>query len=376
MNIVLTCGIILSFFQVILLLNKRNKSMPDKILAMGICIIGIHLLSYHIYSLGYWNKYPHLIGITVPFPLIYGPVLFLYTRYSLKKDSILQIKEYLHFAPVVFSYLYMYNFFFFYSGTEKLRVINGEVEDFSLFTSVLLVSFVISGFTYTILASIKLKKHQRMVDNNFSYDEHISLNWLKYSIWGIGLVFLAVAFVISMREGLGYEFPFNADIIFYTLIVVLVFCIGFFGIQHQNLFSNVSEPAQKELIQTQLPGEYKKSGLRQDVAESIHKKLLKLMAEEKPYFNPTLTLLDLSQKMDISTNYVSQTINQYEKVNFHYFVNEYRVDEFIRRAKSNNNFSFLANALDSGFNSKSSFNTVFKKIKDTTPSKYMASLKE
>ena len=376
MNIVLTCGIILSFFQVILLLNKRNKSMPDKILAMGICIIGIHLLSYHIYSLGYWNKYPHLIGITVPFPLIYGPVLFLYTRYSLKKDSILQIKEYLHFAPVVFSYLYMYNFFFFYSGTEKLRVINGEVEDFSLFTSVLLVSFVISGFTYTILASIKLKKHQRMVDNNFSYDEHISLNWLKYSIWGIGLVFLAVAFVISMREGLGYEFPFNADIIFYTLIVVLVFCIGFFGIQHQNLFSNVSEPAQKELIQTQLPGEYKKSGLRQDVAESIHKKLLKLMAEEKPYLNPTLTLLDLSQKMDISTNYVSQTINQYEKVNFHYFVNEYRVDEFIRRAKSNNNFSILANALDSGFNSKSSFNTVFKKFKDTTPSKYMASLKE
>lgn len=350
--------------------------MPDKILAMGICIIGIHLLSYHIYSLGYWNKYPHLIGITVPFPLIYGPVLFLYTRYSLKKDSILQIKEYLHFAPVVFSYLYMYNFFFFYSGTEKLRVINGEVEDFSLFTSVLLVSFVISGFTYTILASIKLKKHQRMVDNNFSYDEHISLNWLKYSIWGIGLVFLAVAFVISMREGLGYEFPFNADIIFYTLIVVLVFFIGFFGIQHQNLFSNVSEPAQKELIQTQLPGEYKKSGLRQDVAESIHKKLLKLMAEEKPYLNPTLTLLDLSQKMDISTNYVSQTINQYEKVNFHYFVNEYRVDEFIRRAKSNNNFSFLANALDSGFNSKSSFNTVFKKFKDTTPSKYMASLKE
>ncbi|MFA9372339.1 MAG: helix-turn-helix domain-containing protein [Labilibaculum antarcticum] len=376
MNIVLTSGIILSFFQFILLLNKRNKSLPDRILAIGICTVGIHLLSYHIYTLGYWNIYPHLIGIAVPFPLIYGPVIYLYTLYSLRKDSALQKKDYLHFAPVIFSYLYMFKFFFFYSGFEKLRVINGEVDDFSIFTSILLVLYVISGFTYTILAYLKLKTHQRLIDDSLSYSELLSLSWLKYSIWGIGLVFLAISIVVSLREGLGFEFPFNADIIFYTLIVVLVFCIGFFGIQHQNLFSNVSESAQKVMIQAQLSGEYKKSGLRQDVAESIHKKLLKLMVEEKPYLNPILTLLDLAQMMDVSTNYLSQTINQYEKVNFHDFVNQYRVDEFINRAKSNNNFSILANALDSGFNSKSSFNIVFKKFKETTPSKYLASLKK
>lgn len=376
MDIVFTIGIILSFFLFILMLNKKNKSLLDKILALGMCVVGLHLLSYHLYYLGYWNKYPHIIGISVPFPLIYGPVIYLYTVYSLKRDSVLCKKDYLHFAPAVFSYLYMFRFYFLYSGAEKLQVINGEVEDFSLFTSLLLIAFVVSGATYTILAYLKLNRYKRLLDNNFSYDEQISLQWLKYSIWGIGVVFLAVTSIVSLREGLGYEFPFNADIIFYTLIVIVIFCIGFFGIQHQSLFSNVNESGLKELIQPPVSGEYKKSGLRQEVAESIHKKLLQLMEKEKPYLNPKLTLLNLAEMLDVSSNHLSQTINQFEKVNFHDFVNKYRVEEFIERTKSNNNFSILANALDSGFNSKSSFNIVFKKFKDITPSKFMASLNE
>lgn len=376
MNFILISGIILSFFQFILLLNKRDKSLPDKILALGICAIGIHLLNYHLYYLGYWDKYPHLIGITVPFPLLYGPILYLYTKYSLKPDSYLNKKDYLHFTPAVFSYLYMFKFFFIYSGKQKLLVITGVVDDFRLFASILLAAYVISGFTYAILAYMKINVHKRLVENNFSYDEQISLNWLKYSIWGMGFIFLVIAVILSLREGLGMEFPFNADFIFYTLIVILIFCIGFFGIQHQNIFSNNKEPNPKELIQPSMPAEYKKSGLRQEVAGSIHQRLLHLMADEKPYLNPKLTLLNLSEMMDVSPNHLSQTINQYEKINFHDFVNQYRIDEFITRANSNNSFSILSNALDSGFNSKSSFNTVFKKFKDITPSKYIASLKE
>jgi AraC-like DNA-binding protein len=101
-----------------------------------------------------------------------------------------------------------------------------------------------------------------------------------------------------------------------------------------------------------------------------------LTEQEKPFLNPKLTLINLADLIDVTANHLSQTINQYEKVNFHDFVNKYRVEEFIKRAKSNNNFSILANALDSGFNSKSSFNIVFKKFKEITPSKYMDSLKE
>jgi AraC-like DNA-binding protein len=376
MDVILITGIILSFFQFVLLLNKRGKNVPDKMLALGMLTVGLHLLHYHLYYLGYWEKYPHLIAVTAPFPLLYGPFIFLYTQYSLKKDTVLKTKDYLHFAPVAFSYLYMLKFYFFYSGKEKLMIVNGEMDDYSIFTSILLVAFIVSGATYTILAYLKINKYKRLIDNNFSCNEKISLNWLKYSIWGIGVVFLTVAFVVGSRDGLGMEFTFNADFIFYTQIVILIFFIGFFGIQHQNIFTNVNEPGQNELVQPQTQGEYKKSGLKQDAAESINKRLLQLMEKEKPYLNPKLTLTNLADLIDVSANHLSQTINQYEKVNFHDFVNKYRVEEFIRRAKSNNNFSILANALDSGFNSKSSFNIVFKKFKDITPSNYMASLKE
>ncbi len=376
MDIILICGIILAFFQFILLLNKRGKTVPDKILALGMCIVGFHLLHYHLYHLGYWDTYPHIIGLTVPFPLLYGPVFFIYTKYSLRKDSNLDKMDYLHFAPAVFSYLYMLNFFFFYSGAEKLAVVNEEVDDFRTFTSIQLLAFIVSGLSYTILAYRKILLHRRMLDNNFSYDEQISLNWLKYSIWGIGFVFLIVALIVGLRDGLGFVFDFNADYIFYTLIVILIFCIGFFGIQHQNIFSNLSEPDMKDIVKGSPQGEYRKSGLRQDAAASIHTNLLKLMKEEKPYLNPKLTLINLAEMLNVSTNHLSQTINQFEKVNFHDFINRFRVDEFIERSSSNTSFSILAHALDSGFNSKSSFNIVFKKFKDITPSKFMESVKK
>ena len=77
-------------------------------------------------------------------------------------------------------------------------------------------------------------------------------------------------------------------------------------------------------------------------------------------------------RVDVSPNHLSQIINQYEQKNFYDFVNAYRVEEFIQQASENPHLSILAVALDAGFNSKSSFNSVFKKHKGITPSKYMA----
>jgi len=99
------------------------------------------------------------------------------------------------------------------------------------------------------------------------------------------------------------------------------------------------------------------------------------MEEKKPYLNPRLSLSDLSRELDISSNQLSQIINQQAGVNFHDFVNKYRVDEFLQNANSNKSFSLLALALDSGFNSKSSFNYIFKKQKGISPSQYLSEIK-
>jgi AraC-like DNA-binding protein len=95
------------------------------------------------------------------------------------------------------------------------------------------------------------------------------------------------------------------------------------------------------------------------------------MEEKKPYLNPKLSLQELAQNLDISSNRLSQIINQQAEVNFHDFINQYRIEEFLRNAKSNKNYSLLALALDAGFNSKSSFNHIFKKQKGISPSLYL-----
>lgn len=371
MVIVLNIGIILSFFLSLLLFSKRNKSLSDNILSLWLMVIGLHLTSYFLYYQGYWEKYPHLIGITVPFPFLYGPLLYLYILYSIKSSSHLRKIDFLHFTPFILSYLYMFPFYFLYSIEEKVQVDKGLVNDFDIFTNILLIGFLASVISYSVLAYRKLVQHQRILQENFSYNNRINLNWLRYAIQGIGPAFVA-AIVIILREVFDLQFPFNADILFYSLIVAFVVYIGYSGIRQQNIFSNTSLDEQ---ALSEIESEYKKSGLKSDLAVSKHAELIKLMENEKLYLDPKLNLYMLSQKLAVSSNHLSQIINQYEKVNFHDFVNKYRVEEFIQRAQNNKNFSLLANALDSGFNSKSSFNSVFKKFKSVTPSHFMANLK-
>lgn len=369
MEVILITGIFMSFFIAFLLLTKKGKVLTDKILAAWIIVIGIHLLGFYLNRMGYWQIYPHLIGTTAPIPLLHGPFVYLYTLYSLRKDNHLRKFDYLHFAPASIAYLYMFNFFFFYTVEEKLLVDEGKIPNYELFKVILLIAILISGLIYAILSYRLTWLHERKIRNNFSNDEGINLKWLRNCILAIALVFITATIVFSLREGLGLKFSFDADYIFYLIIVFLIFYIGYFGIKHENIFVN-----NPQIVGAKTQGnlKYKNSGLKDETAIQLHEKLLQIMKTDKPHLDPKLTLSELSNQLDITPNQLSQVINQYEKVNFHDFVNKYRIEEFIQKASENKNYSILALALDAGFNSKSSFNNVFKKHKGITPSAYLS----
>ena len=283
MSVVLNIGIVLSFFLAILLFTKKGKVLTDLILAYWLVAIGIHLTGYFIYYKGYWEIYPHLIGITAPFPFFYGPFLYLYLTYSIKNDKGLNWKDFLHFTPVLFTYLYMLPFYFLYSVEEKVQVDKGQVDDYGVFSAILLLGFIVSGLTYSIVSYRKLLRRQQLVKDNFSFDNQISLDWLRYAILGIGFVFFIAALVIIIREVAGIQFPFNADILFYSIIVGFVVYVGYSGIRQQDLFSN-TVLNEDGLVNRE--SAYKKSGLKSETASIKHEELLKLMNDEKPYLNP------------------------------------------------------------------------------------------
>ena len=373
MEFVLNIGIVLSIFLGILLFSKKDKVLTDNLMAIWLFFIGIHLTGYFLFHKGYWETNPHLTGITAPLPFLYGPFLYLYVLYSIKNESHLRKIDYLHFLPALLSYLLMSHFFFFYSAEEKVQVYKGIIDDYNgTLASIMLVGFIISGITYTILAYRKLVIREKVVKANFSEIDQINLKWLQNAIIGMGSFFVVATIVSILREIVGFQFPFNADILFYSIIVAFVVYIGYSGIKQKGLFANQTIQ-EEELVKTE--SEYKNSSLKDDDATKIHSELLDLMKEDKPYLNPKLTISELAQDLSTSTNHLSQVINQYEKVNFYDFVNKYRVEEFIENAQNNPEFSLLANAYDSGFNSKSTFNTAFKKIKSVTPSQYLSGLK-
>ncbi len=373
MVFVLNIGIVLSFFLGILLFLKKDKILTDTILSIWLVFIGIHLTGYFLYYQGYWEINPHLIGVTTPLPFLYGPFLYLYVSYSIKSKNHLQRADYLHFVPAVLSYLYMIPFYFFYSAEEKTLVDKGLIDDFGAFSTTILIGFILSGISYSVLSFQKLIQREKVVGDNFSNKTRTNMNWLRYAILGIASVFITAAVVTFFREVLDIQFPFNADILFYTIIVGFVVYVGYSGIRQQDLFSNTGI-SDEQLVKTE--SEYKKSSLKSEIASQKHHELLGVMKKEKPYLNPKLTLTDLAQSLTVSPNHLSQIINQHEQVNFHDFINKYRVEEFILNVQNNNSFSLLAHAYDSGFNSKSTFNSVFKKFKSVTPSQYFARLKE
>ena len=371
MKVIFTSGIFLSFFIVMLLLTKKQKALTDKILAVWMAIIGIHLLGFYFNQLGYWETHPHLIGTTAPLPFLHGPMLFLYTLYSLRKDRKLRRKDYLHFAPTIISYIYMSKFFFFYTPEEKRMLDRGETEEYLIFSVLLLIAMLISGITYAILSYRLTIKHKEKIEKNFSYREGINIKWLRNCILSIGLVFLSATIIVLVRDAFGFQFSFDVDYIIYMILIGLVFYIGYFGIKQENIFTSKEHIETIEADESGKSEKYKHSGLKSDLVAELYEKLLKIMGEEKPYLDPKLSLSGLAQLLEISPNQLSQIINQEASVNFHDFVNNYRVEEFLQIANKNKNFSLLALALDSGFNSKSSFNNIFKKQKGLSPSNYL-----
>ena len=102
------------------------------------------------------------------------------------------------------------------------------------------------------------------------------------------------------------------------------------------------------------------------------------MEKEKPYVNFDLSLQGLADKLHLSRHQLSNLINQQHHKNFYEFVNFYRVEEvkYLMRQPKNQHLKLISLAYDAGFNSKSSFNRIFKQLTEMTPSQYFASLKE
>lgn len=113
--------------------------------------------------------------------------------------------------------------------------------------------------------------------------------------------------------------------------------------------------------------------LDENTARAYSNHLLSYISENKPYLNPELSLRDLANQIDIHPNHLSWILNKSIGQNFNQFINQYRVEAFknLARDQENKNFTIEGLAYESGFNSKTVFNTYFKRETGLTPRQFL-----
>jgi AraC-like DNA-binding protein len=116
---------------------------------------------------------------------------------------------------------------------------------------------------------------------------------------------------------------------------------------------------------------YEKSSLDAALMDDYEKQLYKYIEKSKAYLNPELSLEELAQQVKIPKHHLTQVLNERINKSFYVFVNEYRIQEAVKRLNDiKRDINILSLAFECGFNSKSSFNNYFKKVTGYTPSAY------
>ncbi len=395
MGIIFVIGSIQAIIFFLLLVSKKQKIFSDKILAILFLILAVHLLFKYTLTVDFLNEYPHLTGIHVGFPLLYGPFLFFYVNSLTKNQQNFHTANLLHFLPFLFVIIFLIPFFM-QPAEYKLKIINGLVIYQRKYILVIIMQ-LISGPVYVVWTLILLKKHKINIGLYFSFTEKIELKWLKNLIFGIAGIWAVILIVYAIWELFNLQIPFERELIIYTAVTAFVFVIGYKGLKQSPIFvlpptkdnKKVQENNEVKNIETEnntiqqntdfstvLNTETKKKKDRNNSTDIESRqyidKLLKYMDENKPYLEDKLMLSDVASALEIPHYKLTKIFNENLNKNFFNFVNSYRIKEVKEKLSDSKNdrFTILALAYDCGFSSKASFNRIFKQITNITPSEY------
>jgi len=361
MNLIYISGISISLFTATLLIAKKSKSKPDIFLFSWMLVLAFHLFLHYINFAESQVQIPQLLGIEIPLPLIHGVLLFMYVASVTNQFHKYSWQVLLHFLPIIIGYIYLFPLFVSDSENKINFYING-FEGYRNFMYYGLILIFISGIVYVVWSALLLQKHKKNIRDHFSSLEAVSLNWLQFLIFGLGLVWSIV--IIT-----------NNDTYIFLGVSVFVILIGFLGVKQRTIFVNSEADLPNKINEKaiQESRKYAKSGLKAEVAEETYKKLLNLFIKEDYHKKNDLSLDYLAKKLNINSNYLSQIINEKEGKSFYDFVNSFRVESFKEMVKDQKQeqFTLLALAFECGFNSKSSFNRYFKKQTGQTPSEFV-----
>lgn len=364
-----TQGLLLQF----LIFKKHKALFANKYLAtLMLCytIILIHLL---LDDIGFYRSFPFTAlfsGLT----LAAMPLHFLYTKHLIQRSQYFKRTDLYHFIPFLLFEIVL--FLIILVELQKSLSINFNVLETDCLLEIFSSTIIIQGIIYLGLSLRMIKKYNDNVKNVLSSIEQVQLTWLR-NITFAGIFAISI-YLIEYIFHLG-GVNISGFIISSVCFAAYVYGMGYVGLLKSEIFAdpiikkNMAEIETVEISRNEKElRKYERSGLSQELAEKHLNHLINIMNDEKLYLNSSLTLTDLAEKLSISTHNLSEIINTRLNKNFYDFINGYRINQ----AKidlldpSKKNLKILSIAFDAGFNSKTTFNTLFKEYTGKTPSEF------
>ena len=347
------------FLSVMLLSVKGGHKVANRILAGLVLAIAITVAGGVVRTVHYDLVFPHLSRIHDPFPFLAIPLLYLYIRALTSRKFDFSKKELLHFIPFILCVGYLIPYYF-QSREAKFNLLIAEAYSSSLglwyyLRSALIILF--AGF-YLILTFSNILAFMRQSKRQNSPTDKTILFQIRFFVTGFLLLFVSgvLRYLLDHTARTNMLVPLAAS--------VFIYAIGYLSFRNPEVLTQQDDQASVK--------KYEKSSLTPETSERYLKRLIQLMEAEKLYLDTELTISKLAEKLSIPAPHLSQTINERLNQNFVDFINTYRVEEAKRRLldPAKKHYSVLAIAEEVGFSSKSTFNSVFKKHVQMTPSEF------
>jgi AraC-like DNA-binding protein len=360
----------LLFLSLFLFTQEKGNRVSNVLVGLFFLFISLNLLDYLLFIAGAYAKVPWLAGWGSCLPLALGPLIYLYTQSVLHKDFHFVKGQLIHFLP----------FFIFFAGTEMYYLAQpGEVQQQILTNlhthhvpvSVSIVSTVIFiQFLLYVVAALRLADaYKKEALQHVSSESQYSVSWLTSMIYFF-LLIIALTIVNGLLAQTAwapyYLIGFNG-----ILLIMLIFILKVFlkALKMPYFFSYSGDdgvsPASVSLpTRSNVPD--------QEEMKKIVKAAQHYMQNGRPWLEPELTVYQLASRLSVKPRLLSQAVNDVLGQNFYDYINRYRIAEAARLLTNpkDEKITILEVLYEVGFNSKSSFNTLFKKYTGLTPTAF------
>lgn len=370
-----------SFLLCLFFVLSRPLRVYHIILSLFAFVVSILCFFQASESIAFYLRHPHLIRADWGMMLLLWPLFYLFIKVFLS-DSF-SLKVWIHFIPYIVNLLILTPFYL-QPAESKIEIINYYTPfitqgflGYSDYYKLLSVGIGIQSVFYSVKIIRLVRAYKDSIKILFSDLSGIHTSWFYLAVYG--MAGLSSLYILSLFLNLTTSY-IDHDYHQYFFLGLFIFILV---LSYRSFYLPPAiQPIKihKTPEASNLPNEVSVGINIEQSSKQISKlpnELIRLFEEEKLFLSPTLNAMEVAAKLGTSRQILSLVLNRGLSINFYDFVNSYRIKEFQFKlaSKKFDHMSLLGLAFECGFNSKSTFNAVFKDVTGLTPSMYAESIK-